>query len=158
MSKIRYGIQLLGNVRTKADESEQKNLGSIQVAQNKLARFLNGNKLLDKIPNHQIYKELNLISVNQINAQTKLLDVWKAHQFERHPINYPKRNDSNQEQRTRAAVTNRLVEAVGGKIITSTSINDAAKIWNSAPDDIKNCASIYSVKRCIKAYTATLPI
>ena len=158
MSKIRYGIQLYGRVRTTAVETEQKLIGSIQVAQNKLARFLNGNKLTDKIPTSQIYKELNLQSVNQINAQIKLLDVWKAHQFDRHPTKYPRRNDTNPEQRTRSAVTNKLDEAVGGKIITTTCINDAAKLWNGAPDTIKNCVSIYSVKKCIKAYTSTLPL
>ena len=51
-----------------------------------------------------------------------------------------------------------LDEAVGGKIITTTCINDAAKLWNGAPDTIKNCVSIYSVKKCIKAYTSTLPL
>ena len=101
LSKIRYGIQLYGNVRTKSDETEQKLMGTIQVAQNKLARYLNGNKLLDKIPTAQIYKELKMQTVNQINGQVKLLDVWKAQHFERHPTNYPRKNDSNQEQRTR---------------------------------------------------------
>ena len=71
---------------------------------------------------------------------------------------YPRRNDTNPEQRTRSAVTNKLDEAVGGKIITTTCINDAAKLWNGAPDSIKNCVSIYSVKKCIKAYTSTLPL
>ena len=87
-SKIRYGIQLMGNVRTKTVESEQKLMGSIQVAQNKLARFLNGNKLMDKIPTSQIFKDLNLQSVNQINAQIKLLDVWKSLQSEYHPMKW----------------------------------------------------------------------
>ena len=78
MSKIRYGVQLFGYVRMKNDDVEQKLLGSIQVAQNKLARFLNGNSLLDKIPSAQIYGELKMQSINQINAQIKLTDIWKS--------------------------------------------------------------------------------
>ena len=113
---------------------------------------------MDKIPTYQIHKELNMQTVNQINAQIKLLDVWKAQQYERHPTSYPRRNDANLEQRTRAAVANNLLEAHGGKIITSTCINDAAKLWNAAPDCIKNNVSIHSVKKCIKEYTAKLPI
>ena len=97
-------------------------------------------------------------SVNQINAQIKLLDVWKAHQSERHPTKYTRRNDSNQELRTRSAATNKLNEARGGKILNSTCINDAAKLWNNAPESITNCSSLYSIKKHIKAYTATLPI
>ena len=86
-----------------AEESEQKLLGSIQVAQNKLARFLNGNKLMDKIPTEQIYKELNLPTVNQINAQIKLIDVWKSQKSNSHPTQWSRRNDTNPERRTRAA-------------------------------------------------------
>ena len=59
----------------KEEDSEQKLLGSIQVAQNKLARFLSGRKLQDKIPNRDIYKELKIPSVHQINAQIKLLEI-----------------------------------------------------------------------------------
>ena len=58
MSKIRYGIQLLGNVRMKNEDPIQKQIGYIQIAQNKLARFLNGNSLLDKIRTEDIFKML----------------------------------------------------------------------------------------------------
>ena len=157
-SKIRYGVQLYGNVRTKEEDVEQKLLGSIQVAQNKLARFLNGNSLMDKIHTTQIYKELNLQSVNQINAQTKLLGVWKSLNSESHPTKWSRRNDSNKELRTRSADANQLNEAYGGKILTSTFVSDAAKIWNNAPESIKQCKSLYAVRKLIKNHTLTLPI
>ena len=57
-------------------DSEQILLGSIQVAQNKLARFLVGKCLLDKVPMKDIYKELKMPTVNQVNAQIKLNEVW----------------------------------------------------------------------------------
>ena len=157
-SKIRYGVQLYGNVRTKEEDSEQKLIGSIQVAQNKLARFLNGNKLMDKIPTTQIYKELNLPSVNQINAQVKLLEVWKSQNSDTHPTQWSRRNETNPERRTRAADANLLNEAYGGKILTSTFVNDAAKLWNNAPESIKLSKTVYSAKKNIKSYTASLPI
>ena len=157
MSKIRYGVQLYGNVRIKEDDVEQKLMGSIQVAQNKLARFLNGNSLLDKIPSSLIYKELKMQSVNQINAQIKLLDVWKSLKSDSHPTKWARRNDSNPELRTRSADVNQLIEAYGGKILTSTFVSDAAKLWNKAPDSIKQCESLNAVKKQIKMYTETLP-
>ena len=158
MSKIRYGVQMFGNVRTKEEEAEQKTLGSIQVSQNKLARFLNGNKLMDKIPTVQIYKELNLLSVNQINAQIKLLEVWKSKNCDAHPTKWLNRNDTNSDLRTRAADANKLIEAHGSKILTSTFYSDAAKVWNNAPDCIKQCQSVYAVKKQIKQYITSLPI
>ena len=75
-----------------------------------------------------------------------------------HPTQWLRRNDVNPERRTRAAVTNQLKEAAGGKILTSTFVNDAAKLWNNAPDCIKRSKSIYSAKRNIKKYTMSLPI
>ena len=75
-----------------------------------------------------IYGTFYMQSVSQIGAQIKLLDVWKAHQNERYPTKYQRRNDNNPEQRTRSAAINKLEEAYGGKILTSTSINDAAKL------------------------------
>ena len=155
---IEYNKFLLKRIKHTYIESEQKLLGSIQVAQNKLARFLNGNKLMDKIPTSQIFKDLNLQSVNQINAQIKLLDVWKSLQSEYHPMKWARRNENNLEQRTRAAKTNNLCEAHGGKILSSTFMNDAAKLWNIAPESIKNCVTVSSVKKQIKLFTATLPI
>ena len=64
----------------------------------------------------------------------------------------------NPERRTRAAEANQLKEAYGGKILTSTFVNDAAKLWNIAPDNSKNSNSIYSAKKNIKKYTLGLPI
>ena len=97
-------------------------------------------------------------SVNQINAQIKLMDVWKSLYSDTHPTRWARRNDSNTERRTRSAGVNQLSEAFGGKILTSTFVNDAAKLWNNAPDTIKQCGTLYAVKKQIKIYTATLPL
>ena len=64
-----------------------------------------------------------------------------------HPTQWARRNDSNAERRTRSADVNQLSEAYGGKIITSTFISDAAKLWNSAPDSVKQCETLYTVKK-----------
>ena len=60
--------------------------------------------------------------------------------------------------RTRAADANKLIEAHGSKILTSTFYSDAAKVWNNAPDCIKQCQSVYAVKKQIKQYITSLPI
>ena len=62
------------------------------------------------------------------------------------------------ERRTRAADANLLNEAHGGKILTSTFVNDVAKLWNNAPESIKLSKTVYSAKKNIKMYTASLPI
>ena len=157
-SKIRYGIELLGNVRMNSNDSTQKLLGSIQVAQNKLARFLNGNTLLDKVNTKEIFKQLNMPSVNQINAQTKMLQIWKSQHSSTFPIQWQRRNEVIEDRRTRSSSDNILTETLGGQILTSTFISDAARIWNLAPESIKASTSLYSAKILIKEFCLTLPI
>ena len=77
-SKIRYGLQLCGTVRTSELDSKQGSLMEIQKVQNKLFRILNNSTIKDKIRTKSIASELKMLSVNQINAQVKLTEIWKT--------------------------------------------------------------------------------
>ena len=87
-SKLRYGLQLLGKVRMNDEESTNGLLAKLQVTQNKMARFLNGTLLNDKISNKDIYSKNNILSVNQLNCQIKLNEVWKFMNDVSYPINW----------------------------------------------------------------------
>ena len=50
----------------------------LQKNQNKKCGFLNKSKLSDKISSKSILETQKQLSVNQINAQMKLCDMWKA--------------------------------------------------------------------------------
>ena len=39
-----------------------------------------------------------------------------------------------------------------------TFINDAIKIWNRAPKELKECSTIYTAKKAIKQFSKTVPI
>ena len=68
------------------------------------------------------------------------------------------RNELTTERRTRAAEQNQLHVEIGCSILNTTFKTDAARIWNQAPNYIKTCSSLYSVKKCIKKYVLDLPI
>ena len=51
---------------------------AIQKTQNKLTRFLNNSKISDKISTKTLLKNINGLSVNQLNAQIKLTELWKS--------------------------------------------------------------------------------
>ena len=78
-SKIRYGIQLFGKVRLSESDPTDGLMECLQIAQNRFARFMHGSTLTDRINNQIIYQEVDILSVNQLNAQTKLLE-W-MHNF-----------------------------------------------------------------------------
>ena len=97
-SKIRYGVQLFGKARLNELNPTEALLESLQVIQNKFARFVHGSSLIDHINNKVIYKETNLLSVNQINAQIKLTKVWKSLNVDSYPIQWTKPNEVIKEQ------------------------------------------------------------
>ena len=43
-----------------------------------MARLLNGVQIVDKISTKMLMTNVNILSVNQMNAQIKITDVWKA--------------------------------------------------------------------------------
>ena len=51
-----------------------------------------------------------------------------------------------------------LVLTGHSKLQMQSFFNDAARIWNLAPNQIKECKSIGTVKQCIKTFVKTLPI
>ena len=55
-SKIRYGVQLYDKVRLTETESKESSLESLQITQNKFARFLHGSTLADRISTTTISK------------------------------------------------------------------------------------------------------
>ena len=98
-------------------------------------------------------------SVNQLNTQIKLFEVWKSQHSERYPLKWAEQNELSLERRMRGSNDNqKLHEKVGSKILNSTFKWDAVRVWNRAPVEIKTCASIFSAKKLIKNYCRTLPI
>ena len=43
-----------------------------------MLRLLNGSRLVEKIGTESHLEKANMLSVNQMNAQTKVTEVWKA--------------------------------------------------------------------------------
>ena len=92
-SKIWYGVQLFGKVRLSENDPTEFMLESLQITQNKFARFVHGSTLMDSINTKTVFNEAKLHSVNQINAQIKLLEVWKSMNIPAYPIEWSKRSD-----------------------------------------------------------------
>ena len=110
VSKIRYGLQLLGKVRLTGQDPENEDLREIQLVQNKLLRSLNGTKLRDKISTKHLLSKFDMMSVNQLNAQVKLLEIWKALNMDNYPLQVRQQNVPAMGAVTRASQRGRPVE------------------------------------------------
>ena len=156
-SKIRYGIQLMGKDRTKQTDPINTLLKKIQVVQNKFARFMAGKSLMDKITTKKILCDQKILSVNQLNAQIKLTEVWKSKNNSNYPIKWvidPKLVDA----RTRSIQKESLIVTGKSHRLQSRFYSDAARLWNVAPDDIINSKTLFSAKNEIKKFVLTMPV
>ena len=160
MSKLRYGLQLCTNVRTVDTERKNANMKSLQIAQNKLMRLLINAKYNDRTETEVLLEKTDLLSVNQLAASIKLIEVWKGIHVENYPISLePNKNMTANSERVLRPTSCREwnQDAKTTAEMESFSIN-AAKIWNNAPASIKNATSLLKAKNEIKKYCKTLPV
>ena len=123
-----------------------------------MMRFVNGTKIIDKISTCSILSKHNVLSVNQMNAQIKLLNIWKALNVENYPTK-PKKIEANELRASMKATTSgKLIEEGISSLAQNTYYNDAIRVWNMAPEAIKMCGTIWSAKNEIKKLVKTLPL
>ena len=138
-SKIRYGLQLMGKVRSQSEDGgKQKDSKVIQLMQNKMVRLLNNVKISDKQSTISLFKNVNMLSVNQINAQIKLKEIWKAVNIVECPLKIVKMKDVLPERPLRSKNENesKLLEAGFSELSKKTFMSDRVRLWNKCPSDI----------------------
>ena len=130
---------------------------AIQLVQNKLLRTLNGTKIKDKVSISSMLDKFSMLSVNQLNAGIKLLEMWKALKVDNYPLKIKSQYHNEEGINTRADMAGRPIE-IGKSVLTQkTSVSDAIHLWNKAPINFAECSSIHQVKRAIKSYVKSLP-
>ena len=60
-----------------------------------MGRFLNSKTLTDKIESKVLLKNINMLSVNQLNAKIKLLEVWKSLNVDNYPLKIATKAQNN---------------------------------------------------------------
>ena len=157
-SKLRYGLQLYGKVRTKDSDPENEEFKSIQLVQNNLMRALNGTKVKDMISISSLLSKFGMLSVNQLNAQVKLAEIWKAINVEDYPLKVEQQARDVTRVSTRADSSGRPMEIGRSNLAHKTCVSDAIHLWNMAPEQIKSSMSLAQAKSEIKKFVRLLPI
>ena len=99
-----------------------------------------------------------MLSVNQLNASIKLTEIWKAVNQQNCPLKISRPVHENPLRQMRTRNDNALVEIGLTDLRKATFLNDGTRLWNLAPNEIKTCNSIFSVKGLIKSFVKTLPV
>ena len=151
-------IRLLGKVRLHSSDPTNTDFDNIQKVQNKLVRLLTKTKLIEKVSTSTLLAKTNMMSVNQMNGQIKIQEIWKSLNVPNYPIQIKKQTPHKGGPATRADVKGRLIETGNSCLSQKTCINDAVKIWNQLPDAVTNSKSFYQIKKQAKIYARSLPI
>ena len=160
VSKLRYGLQLCNKVRLSESDQTSANMKSIQLTQNRMLRAINNTRIKDKISTRSLLEKFGLLSVNQLAAKIKLVEVWKSIHQEGNPIGLEPYNlnlsSQNLSLRTQA---NRVFNDSCRLKKSESSFNiDAARLWNAAPKEITQAICLNSAKRKIDSFCKNLPI
>ena len=88
-----------------------------------------------------------LLSVNQLAAQIKLIEVWKSVNVEGHPLSLdPYTNPERSSLTELRPQPNRVFNDTHKLKITSHSFcTDAARVWNQAPAEIKSATTLNQI-------------
>ena len=160
VSKLRYGLQLCTKVSITASDRRSAAMKSLQLTQNRMLRALNGSKIKDMISIKSMLSKFNLLSVNQLSAQIKLIEVWKSLNVEGYPLTL---DPYNKQERSISAELRpkptRIFDDTFRLQISNHSFNaDAARLWNLAPTSIKTATTLSTAKTAILKHAMALPI
>ena len=103
--------------------------------------------------------KFNLLSVNQTAAQIKLLEAWKSCRTENYPVKLKKTETREGNQREMRMGTRRELEEGGRtRTVAESFAREAGRVWNTAPNTIKDAKTISAAKKAILEYCKTLPV
>ena len=156
---LHASLQLCTKVKITNEDTKSKSMKELQLSQNRMLRAINNTRIKDKISIGSMLDKFQLLSVNQMAASIKLLEVWKSINVEGSPITlepYAPKNNAGQSLRPR---NNRIFNDSARMKIAESSFNvDAARLWNSCHVEIRNSTSLAEAKRLIKHFAKSLPI
>ena len=102
-----------------------------------MLRLLDGSRIRDRRNVGDMLEKFDMLSINQILAQIKLLEAWKASKDENDPIHMKKKDRTEGEEPARNTRACRREEEMieGGKMKQAeySFMRDTRKMWNRAP-------------------------
>ena len=125
--------------------------------------MLNGTKIKDKVSIGTMLKKFNLLSVNQLAAKIKLIEVWKTINRLNYPLGlvdpYKPTSLTNQQNYDLRGQTNRIFnDSCKFKKSEYSFHIDAARLWNATPTNVRDSPSLEIAKRAFDTFCKSLPI
>ena len=157
-SKLRYGLQLCAITRTSQSDPQNLKMKSLQYAQNRLLRLLDGSRIKDRKSIRSLLQKFKLPSMNQIACEIKLMEAWKSINIQSYPVSIETEIKQDSDRTLRQNSVRMFDESSRTKIGATSFHISTAKLWNQTSVAVKNAKTKHTAKKAIKSYCNDLPL
>ena len=144
MSILRYGLPLYCPLRFKEDDPRPSSIEKIKVVFNDCLRLLTNRKRQDHGKIKDMLNELDWLSINQLCAETRLVEAWKTVHFDNYCMkDTVKIKEKSKYISTRSDDQTLLETGQNDKFTNGSFVHLTAKAWNCAPKSVKEAAKLH---------------
>ena len=154
MSKLRYGIAIMWPVRMEESDPEPSAINGVKVVFNDMLRLLNRVARKDRVSIKSMLSKLGWLSINQLVAEVRLKEVWKALNTESSLSGLFEKVEGP----TRASASNKIKVGMNSQLRENSFVYPTVKLWNRAPDSVRLANTELKAKREIRQFVRTLPL
>ena len=155
MSKLRYGLAIFWPVRITDEDPHTTAVQAIKVVFNRMLRILCGTAKQDKVSVKSMLDRLGWLSINQLAAEIRLIEVWKGLNLNNGLSDLFEKVEGS----TRAASENRIqVKGLNSKLKDNSFHYPSVKLWNMAPVTDSDVKKEVSARKAIRQFVKTLPM
>ena len=125
-----------------------------------MLRVMNETRINDKVSAKPMLEKYDLLSVNQLAATIKLIEVWKIKNQEHYPLKLDlyKLHTNRAHQVLRNKPNRVFNDSCRLKNSESSFHINAAQVWNAAPNSIQNAITLSIAKSKITIFCKALPV
>ena len=158
LSKVRYALPLFADIRLNDADASSSLMKDIQIEINKGLRIVVGVRLSDRMSIAELLSQVRVPSVNQLAAEVTLTEIWKSLKQDTPVSTHFTWLDDYSTKITRNMGKNLLLAPTPGGSNAGKFVRNAATLWNTATQEIRNTQERNEMKRLIRQFSRELPI
>ena len=156
-SILRFGLGIFCPVRLNDSDPNPSSIEGVKVIFHDVLRLLCSTKRSEHSSIESMLEKLNWLSVNQLAAEIRLMEVWKSLNLEDYCLK-SLFQEVDRERTTRSTGTRKLKINFKTKIRESSFHYQSVRVWNSAPEDVTNASNESQAKSAIRRFVLSLPV
>ena len=152
MSHIRYALPLYCPVVIEENDPTSGSISELKKVFHDCLRLLSGKVISDRVSIKSMLDEFDWPSINQLAAETRLIEAWKTVHFEDYCMKDVLKLRHKGSYNTRSNQVNYLEAGVEDVYGSAGFVKTTAKLWNKSPNSVKEAPSISSAKTEIRRF------